>query len=102
VNGTVTLEQAFEISRLTPTSRLEQLTRDSYFASAHATLRELLAAYEHFLKETDATEAVLLGRLRSKAKRERMLQAQDKFGELMFRALEEVGAKTPFYRMLVV
>jgi hypothetical protein len=63
---------------------------------------EVLGAYEQFLDETNAKEEDLVARLQEPANRARMFQARDRFGELMFRALQLIGAQSVFHRMLVV
>jgi predicted nucleotidyltransferase len=99
---TVTPEDAATMAMQTPTARVESLMKNARLAVAHPTLSLLLAAYERFLQETDATEAVLVSKLMDPQQKRRMFREEDEFGELMFKALEQIGSGSPFYRMLVV
>jgi len=62
-NHTVTPQSALEMTRCTPTERLEQLAKVPTFEQP---VRELLASYEIFLEETNASEPSLTARFMDK------------------------------------
>jgi predicted nucleotidyltransferase len=100
-NRTVSPENIFSMVALTPTERIEWLTRQSEVAQARSKLEELLGLYEEFLVRTDASEDELVERIMDKTKSKEYFESY-RFGDLVFEVLQTVGAGNHFYRLLVV
>ena len=101
-HGTVRRQDARQMVELSPTQRLEWLSGRSRFEACRATIAELLESYERFLSNTDAPEPALIGRFMDAATSSIWLEEMGRFGDLMWRLLQEVGGRSPFLRMLVV
>lgn len=101
-SGTVGPHDALSMFERAPTHRIEDLIRDPNLAGAKGTLEELLYQYEEFLAVTNASEEDLIKRFRDKSESRELMGASKKFGDLMFRALAEIGNGNSFHRMLVV
>lgn len=95
----VSPEDIKEMVSFTPTERLEQLLRFKRWASAHKALRELIEAYEAFLTITNYQEDELVRKI---LKGSLTLKFDNRFGDLVRDAMESIGGKNRFYRMLVV
>lgn len=101
-NRTVSPEDAFEMSELSPTLRLQRILDDPQQQDVHASIQRLLVCYERFLDVTNDTNAELVKMFMDpEQSRERMRQASE-FGEAMFEALRSAGKDSPLYRLLVV
>jgi hypothetical protein len=101
-NKTVTPDDIRNMVRLSPTERLEWLTREKDLADAHAKANELLALYEGFLDQTNVSENTLLKQLEDRATRKAYFSAADAFGDTMFDLIELLGKKSRLHRLLVV
>lgn len=99
---TVRPGHAVEMAKLSPTERLEFLLAETRARKTRGTLQELLARYERFLEETDARESALLARLQDPNESGKVFGQPDEFARLMFDALESIGNRSTFHRMLVV
>ncbi len=100
--GTVTPDDAKAMVELSPTKRLEWLDGRTRFAACRETIASLLKSYEQFLDNTDAPEAALMARFLDPATSRTLLEEMGRFGDLMWRLLQEVGGENRFLRMLVV
>jgi len=102
-NKTVSPTDAKNMISLTPTGRLEWLLAQPELGDAHSSLRKLIAGYEEFLSNTDASEKDLVSRFMDKQKRETYRESASRFGDSVFDVMDAVGKKSPhFYRLLVV
>jgi len=99
---TVSPLDAFKMTELTPTGRLEWILNQGHCASAHTGVKELLRCYEAFLKGTDAPEEVLVERFMNAKTRREDLSAANKLGNLVFEILDAIGQRNLFHRLLVV
>jgi hypothetical protein len=102
-NGTVSPDDAFEMVRLTPTSRLEWLRESN--SKTTEIVQKLLDQYDRFLLTTNAKEGVLLDTFADKEEARKLSTDAVTLGNLIFDALATVGdAKggEDFYRLLVV
>lgn len=95
---TVTPTDAFEMTRLAPTERLQRLLEQSAFGGSHGKIEGLLEAYERFLADTEAPEEELVDRFLEKG----MSESADQLGDLVFEILDSIGDKNAFHRLLVV
>ena len=102
MHGTVHRGDALEMTRLTPTARLEWLLGQEAAAPAHETVKGLLEHYEGFLTATDAPEEDLLRRFLDREESVRRFESANKFGDLMFETIELLGQKSRLHRVLVV
>jgi hypothetical protein len=87
---------------LTPTQRLEWMLAQSELAGAHAKIKELINGYEQFLTNIDAPLEKLLTIFADKKQSKDYMESAYKFGDSICEAMEMVGAKSRFYRVLVV
>jgi hypothetical protein len=93
---------AVQMTKLTPTERLEWVRDQRDFAAAKDTINELLAQYERFLGTTNYSKDVLITQFLDKEVSRRYMAAAHEFGDSMFRVLTLIGSENPFYRLLVV
>jgi hypothetical protein len=99
---TVSAEDAIEMTRLTPTQRLEWIRQQERYASSHGRIEELLTSYERFLQSTDEQENTLIERFSDREQSRTMFSAANQFGSLVFDILEDIGQGNRFHRVLVV
>ena len=90
------------MTRLSPTERLEWVLNEPSFVDAHEPVRRLLAQYDDFLAITNAAEEALIEIFMDKSKGGPLLEAAYNFGDAMFDAIEIVGSRNRFHRLLVV
>jgi hypothetical protein len=88
--------------KLTPTSRLEWLLQRPHLAQAHGTINNLLSQYEDFLSVTKAGKDDLIALFLDKDQSRKLAKAANRFGDLIFEALNQIGNGTGFHRLLVV
>ncbi|WP_253713345.1 nucleotidyltransferase domain-containing protein [Bradyrhizobium sp. WD16] len=100
--GTVQQADAFHMTQLTPTSRLDWLSSHEGAASARSVLEKLLSKYEEFLATTSDGDSKLIERFMDREQSHRLMNAAYEFGDLMFDALAAIGGSNRFYRLLVV
>jgi predicted nucleotidyltransferase len=96
---TVSPEDAKKMVSFTPTERLEQLLKLKRWAPAHKALGELIERYEAFLTGTDYKEDEIISKI---LKGSLTLKFDNRFGDLVRDAMESIGGKNRFHRMLVV
>lgn len=96
---TVHPENAIEMTRLTPTERIEWILHQPDLADAHDVVRKLIEHYEHFLSATDRPKHELVSRILAG---EELFSSQYAFGDLVFQAIEKIGQRSKFHRVLVV
>jgi predicted nucleotidyltransferase len=97
--NTITVEAAREMTKLTPTERLQSLRSDGAVA---ALVDEILDRYVEFLESTDAPKDDLLARFSDPSYRGIRRESGQNFGDLMFDLLEKIGSKSRLFRYLVV
>lgn len=102
VNGTVSPQDAIAMTQLSPTERLEWILSEAKFKDAHPAVIRLLAQYDEFLGVTNAPEDSLIATFLDKSKGGPLLADAYNFGDSMFDAIEIVGARNRFHRLLVV
>jgi predicted nucleotidyltransferase len=88
--------------KLSPTERIESLLENSRFSHVHDDVRQLLSAYEEFLKKTEPREEELLEILLDKQRGAGYLADQHELGDVMSRLLVRMGSENRFFRMLIV
>jgi len=101
-NGTVSPTDAGLMIRLTPTQRLEWMIAQPELKEASTTLEKLIAAYERFLSNTDASEDDLVERFLDKNIKKLYWESSFEFGDLIFQAFSLIGNNNRFHRLLVV
>ncbi len=104
INSTVTPDSVVEMTKLTPTMRLECLRKEPRCEAAHNAITKLLEQYDKFLRTTDASEQELLQRFAtSELSRSHMEEAYE-FGDSVAQALGAIGKgrASRFYRLLIV
>jgi hypothetical protein len=98
---TVSPEAARQIISMTPTERVEHIRASSQPAVA-AALDRMLEHYENFLEATNAPEGQLLEKMGDERARNALFASAEAFGLAVFDAVEALGSKGSFHRMLVV
>ncbi len=91
-----------EMTGLTPTERLERLCLRQDLAEVHDAIGKLLEHYENFLEATNFTEDDLIERFLDPEKRKKFFPMENNLGDLMLVAIEQIGQRNPFHRVLVV
>ncbi len=99
---TVSPRDALQMTKITPTERMEWIATEHQLNGARETIKELMEQYEAFLEATNVPEEELIDRFLDKEQRQKYRTDASKFGNLMFNILEKVGGDTDFYRLLVV
>jgi predicted nucleotidyltransferase len=102
LSGTVSPLDAIQMSKFTPTGRIEWILEQKKFANAHSALRSLLHQYEQFLETTDAPEQELIERFKTKETAARYRDSAFKLGDFMLEALQSVGGDSHLYRLFVI
>lgn len=101
-NKSVSPSDAVAMTKLTPTERLEWLQENAAPPEARSVLEKLLNQYDRFLESTNFAETDLIEKFLDKELRHRYVAAANEFGDSMFEALEIIGMKSSFHRLLVV
>lgn len=99
---TVHPDDAVGMTKLSPAGRLEYLLEQQHVATAHETISELLRQYESFLIATGSPEEEIVERFLNPAAAKEHLRSANILGDLTFKALELIGQRNPFHRMLTV
>ena len=99
---TVTPADAVEMTRLTPTERLEWLIRQPDLARAHGKTSELIDRYERFLHATNKEEKELVRELMDQKKSQLRMKEAYEFGDVLFEVLTSLGNGNRFHRLLIV
>jgi hypothetical protein len=98
----VSPSDAVAMTKLTPTGRLEWLQDNDAPKEAKGTLVKLLGHYDRFLETTNFKEEDLIQKFMDKELRHKYAAAAHEFGDSMFEALEIIGRRSSFHRLLVV
>jgi hypothetical protein len=101
-NRTVSPQDAMGMIRKTPTQRIEWLLGEGHASKAYPKLKNILARYEDFLISTDMPEVELLEQFAIDRNSKSYLNSAYEFGDEVFGALEIIGARSQFHRLLVV
>lgn len=100
--STVSPQDASEMTKLTPTQRLEWLTDQIKFKYAVPKIKALISQYEAFLDNTSGGDAVLREFFSDPQKSAKYMAESYSFGDLMFEAMCAVGDGTRLFRLIVV
>lgn len=101
-NGTVTPEDAFNMTRHTPTQRLDWLLGQKSASNAHQDIGLLIEQYKKFLEMTGIGEEKLAEVFVNKEKYNEYMLESRKFGDCMYRALSRIDEGSRYYRIIVV
>jgi hypothetical protein len=100
--GTVHPDDAINMTRMSPTARLGWLLKQAQIAAAHVKIQNLLDHYEKFLAATDYPEEDLIALFLDPEKSNEYMRSANTLGDLTFQAIEIIGQRSPFHRVLVV
>jgi len=100
--GTVRPHDAIDMTRLSPTARLEWVLKRPIPTEARQKIGGLLDHYEKFLAATDYRESELITLFLDPQKSKEYLHSASTLGDLTFQALDIIGRGSSFYRVLVV
>lgn len=100
LDGTVSPDRAKEMTKLTPTDRLQWLLQESSFSEVHRQILELLEKYGEFLKRTDQPKDKLKELFENNTKD--WVQKSYEFGNTLFDILSTLGRDTKFFRLIAV
>jgi hypothetical protein len=101
-NKTVGPNDCKDMISLSPTERLEWLSKQEHCAAARTTIQKLIEQYELFLSKTDAPKAELIEFFMDKQKRKERFGSGYEFGNSVFEVLNTIGQGNLFHRLLVV
>lgn len=101
-DGTVSRDDIRDMTRKTPTERLEWLKSENSFSVSCGSVDSLLSQYEKFLKTTNKNEEDLIAEFSDSERASKHMQEANTFGTLAFDTLNCIGRENPFYRLLVV
>jgi predicted nucleotidyltransferase len=99
---TVSPEDAINMTRLSPTGRLEWVIEQPQTGEAHSTIRKLLVHYEEFLAATNHPEKELIASFLNPERSKEHMRSANTLGDLTFEALEILGQRSALHRLLVV
>lgn len=100
---TVHPKDATSMAKISPTERLEWLiSQNTLSYKARKTVRELLEHYERFLEATDRPENELIQIFLDSKRSKEYSRSASTLGDLTSEALERIGQRSAFYRVLVV
>lgn len=102
VKQTVAPEDAFDMTQMTPTQRLEWILSQSAAGEAHSDIGALIGQYEKFLELTSVGEAKLSEIFLDKNKYSSYMQESRNFGDCMYKALSKIDENSRYYRIIVV
>jgi len=94
----ISQEAAREMTRLTPTERLQAVRN----AETSTLVDRLLELYVEFLESINAPKSELLARFDDPGYRGVRRASGQNFGDLMFELLQQIGSKSRLFRYLVV
>jgi predicted nucleotidyltransferase len=100
IDGTVSPARAKEMTKLTPTARLQWILNDSQFSEIHDQTSNLLEKYSEFLQRTDQPKEELKALFEANSKE--WVQKSYEFGDTLFEVLSKLGKNTKFFRLIVV
>jgi hypothetical protein len=100
-NGTVTVTDAFNMTMLNPTKRIEMLISNSDGELA-SDLEILLRRYDRFLAGTNHSEGDLVKIFLDPDLSKEYMSIGYEFGDAMFKCLNAIGAGNLFHRILTV
>jgi len=100
--GTVSPDDALEMVGRTPTERLEWLRGQRALGRSAGNVDAILAAYDAFLEETDAPEAVLVERFLDPERSRTYAWSASRLGDLVADLLESLGDGRRMFRLLLV
>jgi hypothetical protein len=100
--GSVHPSDARTMIELTPTQRLEWLRDQPSVSDSNEILDKILAQYERFLETTNTAEDQLKARFMDKDASKQYTDAAVTFGDLIFDALDRIGKRSRFHRLVVV
>ena len=101
-NKTVCPDDVIEMTKLTPTKRIEALLADGDLKRAHGYLQTLLTQYEQFLEATNVPDAELRKQFLDKESSREYMKGANVFGQTVFDALTSIGNGSLLYRLIVV
>jgi hypothetical protein len=100
--GTVSPKQASDMTKLTPTQRLEWLKKQPELLEARGTITDLILQYERFLENTSRGDNALKEIFSDPQKSAACMAESYKFGDMMFKALYAIGRETKLFRLIAV
>lgn len=105
---TVTIEECVKMVNLAPTRRLEELQQEKLLPTGtDEVVANLVAQYERFLQETDASEQDLITLFLDKQRSAELLNAANEFGDIVFRLMDTLrtnsdGTPNKLFRRVLV
>lgn len=100
--GTVSPENAINMTKITPTERLEWIKLEKKLSTAHSDIDDLLIRYSEFLSQTGIGKPELKEIFADKDKVSKLNEAARRFGDGIYNALGKIGQGSQFYRIIVV
>jgi predicted nucleotidyltransferase len=101
-DATVSPDDVVQMTKLTPTERLEWLLGRKELSKAHDAIKKLLAQYEEFLETTNVPEKELINKFLDKDTGGEYMRHANSFGQYVFEALTIIGNGNRLHRLLIV
>lgn len=101
-NKTVTQSDAFNMFKLHPIARLEDIRKQNFTSGADALIEDMLNKYKVFLETTNKHEDELLRDFMDKRTASSLMDGWKQFGEATFKLVNKIGAENPFHRMTLI
>lgn len=101
-NQTVSPEDAFEMSELNPTLRLQQILNEHPEPEVRDSIQRLLKCYGRFLDATNHSDEQMIEMFMDREQARTKMKQAGEFGDAMFEVLSAAGAGSSLYRLLVV
>lgn len=107
INNTVTIEDAINLSLISPTERLASVSEILQYKDASNIIDQINIMYGKFLNETDSEKYSLREKFKEKETSKRLILEAYNFGDKVHELLEFIRSKASkaserFYRILVV
>ena len=100
--GTVSQEAAIEMTKLTPTERLQSIASMSQDSAISSIVVKILDLYERFLEFTADNKPNMVGKFMNKTMTAPYTDYAKQFGNAIHKMLEEIGRGNFMYRVIVV
>lgn len=101
-NGTVTREDAYEMTKKTPVERIQWVAEHGSAVGAHSDAKSLIEQYDKFLASTSSGDDAFKELLLDEKKGPFLMKESRVFGNLMYRTLSKIDEDNEFYRLIVV
>ncbi len=101
-HGTVSQEDGFAMTQLTPVGRVEWLMQQPEASNAHSEAEKLIQQYNYFLSLTSIGEEALEAIFSDRKHSAEYMKESRQFGDYMYSTLSKIDENNRYYRIIVV